>query len=69
VQSLARPIRACLAGESESESVTLEAINRRGKPIVCDVTCTPMRRADGSSIRGVILVMEESAPRAASVGA
>jgi two-component system CheB/CheR fusion protein len=68
VQSLAKPIRACLTGETDSESVTLEAINRRGKPIVCEVTCTPMRRANGVSIRGVILLMEESAARPASVG-
>jgi two-component system CheB/CheR fusion protein len=65
VQALVKPIRACLNGESESESVSLEAINRRGKPIVCDVTCTPMRRANGTEIRGVIIVMEETASRAA----
>jgi two-component system CheB/CheR fusion protein len=69
VQSLAKTIRACLAGELDSETVSLDAINRRGKPIVCDVTCTPMRRANGTEIRGVILVMEESAPRPAPVSA
>jgi two-component system CheB/CheR fusion protein len=68
VQSLAKPIRACLAGESESESVTLNAINRRGKPVSCDVTCTPMRRGNGDSVRGVIVVMEESVQAARTAG-
>ena len=63
VQALAKPIRACLSGESESESLTLEAINRRGKPITCEVTCTPMRRADNDEVRGVIVLMEEDASR------
>jgi two-component system CheB/CheR fusion protein len=69
VQLLAKPIRACLAGESDTESLSLDAISRRGKPIVCDVTCTPMRRANGVDIRGVIVVMEESAARPAPVSA
>jgi two-component system CheB/CheR fusion protein len=65
VQTLAKPIRACLSGESEREFVTVNAINRRGKPIVCEVTCTPMRRASVNEIRGVIVLMEESGARAA----
>ena len=63
VQTLAKPIRACLAGESESEAVSLEAINRRGKPITCEVTCTPMRRANSDEVRGVIVLMEEDGSR------
>ena len=63
VQTLAKPIRACLAGESESEAVSLEAINRRGKPITCEVTCTPMRRATSDEVRGVIVLMEEVGSR------
>ena len=69
VQSLAKPIRACLSAESDGETVSLEAINRRGKSIVCDVTVRPMRRADGVEIRGVIVMMEESAPRPSPVNA
>jgi two-component system CheB/CheR fusion protein len=64
VQSLAKPIRACLVAESEREFVVLDAINRRGKPIVCEVTCTPMRRASGTEVRGVIVLMEEPSLRA-----
>jgi len=68
VQALAKPIRACLSGEAESETLSIEAINRRGKPITCEVTCTPMRRANGEEVRGVIVLMEESsAPQAAKV--
>jgi two-component system CheB/CheR fusion protein len=63
VQALAKAIRACLSGESESETLTLDAINRRGKPITCDVTCTPMRRANGDKVRGVIVLMEEVGSR------
>ena len=63
VQALAKPIRACLSGEVESERLSLEAINRRGKPITCEVTCTPMRRANGDDVRGVIVLIEESNAR------
>ena len=59
VQTLARSVRACLAGESEMETATVAAINRRGKSITCSVTCTPMRRAGSDQVRGVIVVMEE----------
>jgi len=65
VQALTKSIRACLAGESESEHVTLDAITRRGKRIVCDVTCTPMRRANSDGVRGVIVLMEEASARPA----
>ena len=63
VQALAKPIRACLSGEVESETLSLDAINRRGKSITCEVTCTPMRRANGDDVRGVIVLMEESSAR------
>ena len=63
VQMLTKAIRACLLGESERETLTIDAINRRGKPITCEVTCTPMWRASGDEVRGVILVMEEGGAR------
>jgi two-component system CheB/CheR fusion protein len=66
VQSLAKAVRACLAGESEREHVLLDAINRRGKQVVCEVTCTPMRRANSDHVRGVIVLMEESGPRSSA---
>jgi two-component system CheB/CheR fusion protein len=66
VQALAKSIRACLSGEVESERLSLEAINRRGKPITCEVTCTPMRRANKDDVRGVIVLMEENSAREAA---
>jgi len=64
VQAFAKPIRDCLSGASASETSTVDAINRRGKAIVCEVTCTPMLRPNSDTVRGVILVMEEVGQRA-----
>jgi two-component system CheB/CheR fusion protein len=59
VDPLLQPIRTCLIDSSAegSESV-LDAVNRRGKSIQCQVTCTPLMGAH-RQIQGVILVMEE----------
>src|SRR5205823_924418 len=46
VEALRGAIRACAAGESGYQEVAVEATNRRGKPIVCRVTCTPMHDGD-----------------------
>jgi two-component system, chemotaxis family, CheB/CheR fusion protein len=52
-------LRKCMSGESENQTLTLEAVNRRGKSIRCQVTCTPL--ANGSEgVRGAILMMENS---------
>jgi len=59
VAELRTMIRPCLAGESDFQEVTLDAVNRRGKKIRCHVTCTPL--VAGSKKRdGVILMMEEA---------
>ena len=59
VEKLRQPIRAILAGDSEDETVELQATNRRGRDFRCRVTMTPLvNRA--AQIRGVILVMEET---------
>ena len=63
VQLLAKPIRACLNGDSQSEELTVSAINRRGKSITCKVTCTPMQGGTDGKIRGVIVVMEDEVPQ------
>ena len=60
VGQLRHTIKACLNGENGSE-VAVDAINRRGKPIRCQVTCTPLAGPDKEA-RGVILMMEESGP-------
>jgi two-component system CheB/CheR fusion protein len=64
VQELAKPIRACLTGESPTEELSLAAINRRGKSFTCKITCTPMRRASDDRISGVIVLMEEATDEA-----
>jgi two-component system, chemotaxis family, CheB/CheR fusion protein len=59
VDQLRGRIRACLSGESRFEDVELSAVNRRGKPIVCKVTCGPLVNHSSSNIDGVILQMAE----------
>jgi two-component system, chemotaxis family, CheB/CheR fusion protein len=52
-------LRSCLSGESEGRIATLRAVNRRGKTIQCQVTCTPLSDG-GDGVRGAILLMEDS---------
>ena len=55
-ERLGKPIRACLES-GERQAITLEATNRRGKPITCSITCNPLR-GHGGELGGVILVMD-----------
>jgi two-component system, chemotaxis family, CheB/CheR fusion protein len=57
VAQLVEPIRTSMT-TGRHQTVTLNCINRRGKPIVCRVTCSPLHDG-GSSIHGVLLFMEE----------
>jgi two-component system, chemotaxis family, CheB/CheR fusion protein len=58
VEDLRHRLRAVLAGDSERETVDLDATNRRGREFRCRVSLTPLvNRA--RQIRGVILLMEE----------
>ncbi|HKN87683.1 MAG TPA: CheR family methyltransferase [Nitrospiraceae bacterium] len=57
VAELAGPIHTSI-NTGNHQTVTLNCVNRRGKPIVCRVTCSPLRDAD-SRIHGVLLFMEE----------
>jgi two-component system CheB/CheR fusion protein len=58
VEELRPAIWAVLAGESERETVELDATNRRGREFCCRVVITPLvKRA--VEIRGAILLMEE----------
>jgi two-component system CheB/CheR fusion protein len=56
VERLKAPIRACVEGRSEYEEVVIAAVNRRGRAIQCEVSCTPFAGAD-REIRGAVLVM------------
>jgi two-component system, chemotaxis family, CheB/CheR fusion protein len=58
VGQLLPELRAALGGADGRRSVSLEAINRRGRRIRVLVTCTPLVGAD-HDIRGVIAVTEE----------
>jgi two-component system CheB/CheR fusion protein len=61
VQKLKGVIRACMSGESQSQEAVLDATNRRGKRISCQVTCSPLLGLE-REIQGVIVVMEETEP-------
>ena len=52
-------LRSCLSGENGGRIATLDAVNRRGKTIRCQVTCTPLSDG-GDGVRGAILLMEDS---------
>ena len=69
VKELEAPIRDCLDGDGRphSAAVLLDGINRRGRPLHCQVTCTPLSNGPGG-VPGVILLMEETSQRAAPQG-
>jgi two-component system CheB/CheR fusion protein len=60
VDQLKGPIRSCLAGEQEFIELTLDATNRRGKPVRIKVTCTPLAGTVAKEPQGAILLMEET---------
>ena len=57
LEDLRQPIRACLSGEADYQEMSLDAVNRRGKPLHCKVICTPLLQEDRTQ-RGAIIVME-----------
>jgi two-component system, chemotaxis family, CheB/CheR fusion protein len=57
VAKLRDPIRASVATGTPDELV-LEALNRRGRTIVCRVTISPLRGAKGD-LRGAIVLMDD----------
>ena len=57
VEQLRQLLRACLAGESPLERVVLDARDRRGRSVRCEVTCTPLLNPE-REIRGAIVLME-----------
>ncbi len=61
VDRLAQPVRDCLSGGAQGTTLALEGINRRGRPIHCQVTCTRLAEGPGPAA-GVILLMEEAPP-------
>lgn len=61
-EQLAAPLRAVLNGASPRETCELEAVNRRGRPIVCTATILPLvsPSSDDATPRGAIVMMEDS---------
>ncbi|HEX6966638.1 MAG TPA: CheR family methyltransferase [Gemmatimonadaceae bacterium] len=57
VEQLGRPLRACLSTDAVQTTTTVDATNRRGKPITCDVTCMPLV-GPRFEVRGAILIVE-----------
>jgi two-component system CheB/CheR fusion protein len=64
VDQLRQPLRACLTGESPQERVVLDARDRRGRAIRCEVNCTPLLNPE-REIRGAIVLMETGDERRA----
>jgi two-component system CheB/CheR fusion protein len=62
IERLSQPIRDCLGGSQGQVVLLLDAINRRGRPVRCVVTITPLRARD-EVVLGVILNMDTRPPQ------
>ncbi len=60
VDQLMKPLRACLAGKAGYEEMVVKATNRKGKPILCRVSCSPLS-SKSTQYRGLLILMEEQA--------
>ncbi|MGJ3253875.1 MAG: CheR family methyltransferase [Elainellaceae cyanobacterium] len=60
IDRLREPIRDCLSGERDRQQIVLDATNRRGQSIRCQVSLTPLSGLE-IQLRGAILLMEELA--------
>jgi two-component system, chemotaxis family, CheB/CheR fusion protein len=58
VAELRQPVREVLNGTADHRELLLSGINRRGKPIRCRITVSPLRHLDRSAT-GAILLMDE----------
>ena len=57
VEQLRQPIRSCLTGNTRVVEISIATINRRGKPLQCQITCSSLvGRLD--EVRGVIVLIE-----------
>ena len=60
VERMKGVLRAVLDARSEGETLMLDAVNRRGRAITCEVTITPLVAA-GQDARGAVILVEERA--------
>jgi two-component system, chemotaxis family, CheB/CheR fusion protein len=59
VDRLKPVLKSCFGGEADGGTILLDAVNRRGKPICCEVTCTPLLGSE-EEVLGAIVLMEEA---------
>jgi two-component system, chemotaxis family, CheB/CheR fusion protein len=57
VDRLRDPVKACLSGHSRRETLTADAMNRRGRSVTCQVACTPLGREN--DVHGAVILMEQ----------
>ena len=57
VENLRRPLRTCMWGDGNSQVLSLEAMNRRGKPIQVNITCSPL--LTGADLHGAIILIAD----------
>jgi two-component system CheB/CheR fusion protein len=58
-EQLAPALRAVMSGSSGREVAELEAVNRRGRAILCLATVRPLQAPGGGEVRGAIVMMED----------
>jgi two-component system CheB/CheR fusion protein len=58
VEQLKAPLRDCLVGEVDFQEIVVDAVNRRGKRIKCQIVCTPLL-GDNKERTGALLLMGE----------
>jgi len=61
VGELADSLRSCLLGDAPPPPLVLSGLDRRGKPIECRVSCSPLVGPDGHR-DGVVVAMEVGGP-------
>ena len=59
VERLKILIREILAGKTKRQTVVLDATNRRGKAMRCQIICTPLLNAEDKP-QGVVILMEDT---------
>ena len=59
MEQLDGPMRSVLSGQMESATVTITAVDCRGRTLQCDVSCAALVVLDGS-VRGVIITVNEA---------
>jgi two-component system CheB/CheR fusion protein len=58
VERLLRPLRDLLGAKCEPGTIAVDAINRRGRPVACEVAYSCLSRDDGGAAEGVVLLMD-----------